>query len=102
MEEKYNPEKHCCKKWWKDFCDCVKNGKHQKEYDVLAFLNENNIEYQKTQNQNFVTISHKDNNVFVSLKMERIFIKCSFNGKNWYTFTKEKFLQKFLKPTSNF
>ena len=24
MEEKYNPEKHCCRKWWKDFCDCVK------------------------------------------------------------------------------
>lgn len=20
----YNPQKHCCKRFWKDFCDCVK------------------------------------------------------------------------------
>jgi hypothetical protein len=22
--EKYNPKHHCCKYWYKDFCECVK------------------------------------------------------------------------------
>jgi len=23
--DEYNPSKHCCRRFWKDFCDCIKN-----------------------------------------------------------------------------
>lgn len=23
-KEEYNPKKHCCRRWWKDWCDCVR------------------------------------------------------------------------------
>jgi hypothetical protein len=24
-KEEYNPRVHCCKRFWKDWCDCMKN-----------------------------------------------------------------------------
>jgi hypothetical protein len=24
-KDEYNPSKHCCRRFWKDFCDCIKN-----------------------------------------------------------------------------
>ena len=25
--DNYNPSKHCCRRFYKDFCDCIKNPK---------------------------------------------------------------------------
>jgi len=106
IQEEYNPEKHCCRYWWKDFCECVKTSmkefkkksRDKKVNYTLSFLKNNNIDYVESKTPNIVIINPKSDNVFLSLKQENDLFKCRYNGsKKWYTFSRYKFLEKFSK-----
>jgi len=105
-EEKYNPEIHCCRYWYKDFCECVKDSmkiakKKSRDKNIngtLNFLKKNNIDFIESKVPNIVIINPKTDNVSLSLKKENNLFKCRFNGhKKWYTFSKQKFIDKFSK-----
>ena len=66
-EEKYNPEIHCCRYWYKDFCECVKDSmkiakKKSRDRNVngtLNFLKKNNIDFIEGKVPNVVIINPK-------------------------------------------
>lgn len=103
-EKKYNPEIHCCRYWYKDFCECSKNylervkkkSNDRNINDTLNFLRKNNIEFIKSKVPNIVIINPKTDKVFLSLKKEKNLFKCRFKGnKKWYSFSKQKFIDNF-------
>tara|TARA_R110000851_G_scaffold561_1_gene1925 strand:+ start:407 stop:733 length:327 start_codon:yes stop_codon:yes gene_type:complete len=105
-EEKYNPQTHCCRYWYKDFCECVKDSMKAAKIksrdrgvnSVLNFLKKNNIDFIESKVLNIVIINPKTDNVFLSLKKENNLFKCRFNGdKKWYAFSRQKFIDKFSK-----
>ena len=94
--EEYNPNKHCCRYWYKDFCDCMKdnrNGINDKLVsNTLEFLQKNNIEYTNSNVDNIVVIPLKNKNLHLSLISEEL-MKCRFEGRaKWYTYSKNKFI----------
>jgi len=96
----YNPEIHCCKNWYKDFCDCIVEGrkKHRDENvnNTLNFLKKYNIPFTESKIMNVVIINPETDNVFLSLKREKNLFKCKFTGKNiWFTYSEKKFIDKF-------
>lgn len=104
--EKYDPEKHCCEYWYKDFCECVnrelreakKKSRDKNVNDTLEFLEKNKIDFIESKTPNIVIINPETDNVFLSLKKENNLLKCKFNGnKVWYKFSKKKFIDKFSK-----
>ncbi len=96
--EKYNPEIHCCRYWYKDFCECVKNGRSQQRIERLEtaidIFEANNIEYEKSNIQSCFKIkTNKGQFITVSYKTWGIF-KCQYDGSSkWYDYSKKKFLE---------
>jgi len=104
--EEYNPEIHCCYRWYKDYCECVKakmkeEKKKSRDKNVngtLNFLKKNKIDFIESKTPNVVIINPETDNVFLSLKIKDHFLKCRYKGsKKWYLFRKAKFLEKFSK-----
>ncbi len=101
-KEIYNPEIHCCEKWYKTYCGCV--NEHKKKLrdtnvnDTLDILKSNNIEFIKSKVSNIVIINPSTDKVSLSLKKKGKLLKCRYNGSNkWYYYSEEKFLNKFKK-----
>ena len=100
MSEEYNPKLHCCRYWFKDFCECIKeNKKKSRDENVngsLTFLEKNNIEYIDSQTANIVIINNQSDKAFLSLKRQQGLFKCRFEGSSkWYTFSKKALIDKF-------
>jgi hypothetical protein len=98
--EKYNPEKHCCEYWYKDFCDCykasVKEARDRNVDGTIDVLIDNNIEFALTATENIVFVINGRKKAYLSLKRDRGLFKCKFEGAaKWYTFGKTKFLDIF-------
>ena len=76
ISSEYNPLKHCCEWWYKDFCPCVVEGmkkykKDKRDEDVsssINFLDKNKINYKLTKVNNVVMIKYNKTNYYVSLK----------------------------------
>ena len=102
-EEEYNPEIHCCDKWYKDYCQCskeyVKELRNKNVNSTVDFLKDNNIEFVKSKVSNVVIVNPNTDNVHLSLKRTtKGLFKCRFKGSNkWYYFNENKFLIKFSK-----
>ena len=101
--EKYNPKIHCCRYWYKDFCECTKKAKKESMdrnvNGTLYFLKKNKIDYIESKIPNVVIINPKSDRAFLSLKKEKGYLfKCKFIGcETWYKFGKNKFLKRFIK-----
>jgi len=101
-KDEYDPLRHCCKIFWKDFCECVKEHKKKEKLnnieDTLKFLQDNNIKYKFTKVDSIVEIEHEKRPVLVSLKKKNGLIKCKFKGnKKWYDYSKYHFSISFLQ-----
>lgn len=102
INEEYDPSKHCCEYWYKDFCDCYKKsrelGRQMQVSEGENFLNKNNIKYIETNISNVVKINLYPNNLYISLKVKNHLIKCRFeNNSKWYLYSKDKFLKLINK-----
>lgn len=104
VQEKYDPEKHCCDRWYKDYCTCVKeeikeSRKKSRDRNVnatLKFLKKNQIEFVESKINNVVVVNPETDHTYVSLKKIGSLIQCRFKGSNkWYTYSKPKFVEKF-------
>ena len=95
--EVYDPKKHCCQYWYKDFCECVKNGRLQQRQQRLEtaidIFEANNIKYEGSNIQScFKVKTNKGQNMTVYYKTYGIF-KCRYDGSpKWYEYSKKKFL----------
>ena len=101
MREEYDPLKHCCRRWYKDFCDCFKEsralGKQMQVSEGENFLNKNNIKYTETNISNIVKVNLHPKNIYVSLKVKNHLIKCRFEGSDkWYLYSKDKLLKQLI------
>lgn len=99
-----NKENKDCMNCEKDWCECFKAHikKVKKQWrdknviETLSLLNENNIEFVESKMSNIVILNPETDKVFLSLKKKNRLFKCRYNGSNkWYTFTREKLIQKF-------
>lgn len=106
MIMEYDPNKHCCKYWWKDFCECVKESMKEKKKrsrdtnvnSTLQLLNKNNIEYIESETPNMVIVNPDSDKAFLSLKKRGGLLKLRFKGNNkWYTFSPRKFIERFSR-----
>lgn len=95
----YNPQIHCCKYWYKDFCDCVKvRAKEVKETNVqhtFDLLNKIDVNFYYSNVPNIVEINKNDEQIiYVSLKSEGFLYKVRFEGRaQWYTYSEKKLIQ---------
>jgi hypothetical protein len=108
--EEYNPKIHCCREWHKDYCECVKSSmkerkKRSRDRNVngtLIFLKKNKINFTQSKVPNVLIINPNTDNVSLSLKKENGLLKCRYSGSNkWYTFSRQKFIDKFCKNQQN-
>lgn len=104
MTQNFNPDIHCCERWWKDYCNCVKDKntkrKQNKINNTLKWLNLNNIIYLKTNVANIVRIQINSKDIFVSLVSKYNLLNVKFEKSNkWFTYSKNNLL-KLIKYDS--
>jgi len=103
LDEAYNPDKHCCKWWYKDYCECVKAANKQYRKDCRdkavnmteKWLIKNRVNFQPTSIPNVVKAIIGNDTLYVSLKSPRDAIKCRYEGRNkWYTYNKSTLIER--------
>lgn len=99
--EKYNPEKHCCRYWYKDFCDCITEKMAEIKYDNIngteSMLKKYKVSYRDSNVSNVVVIPTAKGELHLSLIRDNGLFKCRFsNSAKWYKFGRTKLLNLIL------
>jgi hypothetical protein len=97
--QEYDPKKHCCEVWWKEYCDCIKKmKKEEKEKNInstIQELDKAGIKYEQSNVPSIVIIEAKSKQVRVSLKKEKGMIKYQYAGYHqWYKTKMKEFILK--------
>lgn len=103
INEKYNPEIHCCEYWYKDICKCV--SKTLKDWKTesrdkavkrtIKFLESCGCKYHKSKVENVVYIDIEYGRISISLKSPLTELKIKVGNGKWRMSKKAKFKEYF-------
>lgn len=111
-DEQYDPAKHCCPRWYRDFCDCFRGyGKENRAKEraaakkqvasITQWLEKLKLHVDELPTQNLVTVTSVEGELYyISLRSPVVKVKYRKQGTNtWITETRSVVRAKLLnKP----
>jgi hypothetical protein len=104
----YNPRHHCCRTFYKDYCECPRTPRYLRNIrpdetaeSTLEFLNDNKVEYKFTDEKDIVKVYMGEKEVSLTLTRRQGAFTCRYEGSDkTYAYYKKGFLKKANKDAS--